>query len=124
MAGLRVARFMAPLARETVAESFWSGVADGVARGERIFVVARVSGRVVGTVQVVLKQPENQPHRGELAKMLVHPEARRGGVATRMLRFAEGAARAAGKSLLVLDAVTGGDAGGGFMNVRGGCAWG
>ncbi len=99
--------FMAPLARET-AESFWSGVADGVALGERILVVARVSGRVVGTVQVVLKQPENQPHRGDLAKMLVHPAAGRRGVAGKMLRFAEGAARAAGKTLLVLESVTGG----------------
>jgi GNAT superfamily N-acetyltransferase len=102
--------FMAPLDREK-AESFWRGVADSVVRGERILVVAKErDGRVVGTAQVVLNVPENQPHRGDVAKMLVHPEARRRGIAARMLRFAEGQARAAGKTLLVLDTVTGGDA--------------
>ena len=102
--------FMAPLAREK-AESFWNGVADSVARRERILVVAKEpDGRIVGTAQVVLNVPENQPHRGDVAKMLVHPEARRRGIAARMLKFAEREARAAGKTLLVLDTVTGGDA--------------
>src|SRR5512136_1153297 len=69
--------FMAPLARDK-AESFWHGVADSVARGERALLVAkeRGSAKLVGTVQVVLKQMENQPHRADLAKMLVHPEIR------------------------------------------------
>ena len=102
--------FLAPLSREK-AEVFWCSVADAVERGERILVVAKErEGRVVGTVQVILKQPDNQPHRGDLAKMLVHPDARRKGIAARMLRFAEDAARSAGKTLLVLDTVTGADA--------------
>jgi GNAT superfamily N-acetyltransferase len=102
---------MAPLARDK-AESFWHSVADSIERGERVLVVAeeRGSERVVGTVQILLKQPENQPHRADLAKMLVHPEARRRGIGAQMLRFAEDAARSASKSLLVLDTATGSDA--------------
>jgi GNAT superfamily N-acetyltransferase len=103
--------FMAPLTRER-ADAFWHGVAEGVAAGERILLVAedRTDGAIVGTVQVVLQQPENQPHRADIAKMLVHRRARRQGVGAALMRAAEEAARAAGKSVLVLDTVTGGDA--------------
>jgi GNAT superfamily N-acetyltransferase len=103
--------FMAPLTRER-ADAFWQGVAEGVAAGERILLVAedRADGAIVGTVQVVLRQPENQPHRADIAKMLVHRRARRQGVGAALMRAAEEAARAAGKSVLVLDTVTGGDA--------------
>jgi GNAT superfamily N-acetyltransferase len=101
--------FMSPLAR-TKAEAFWTGVAESVGRGERILLVASSGDEVVGTVQVVLALPENQPHRGEVAKMLVHSRARRRGLGAALMRSAEAAARAAGKSLLVLDTVTGGDA--------------
>lgn len=96
--------FMAPLDRAK-AESFWRGVADGVARGERILLIAEdhADGRAVGTVQVVLAQPENQPHRGDLSKMLVHRRARNRGVGLALMQAAEEAARAAGKTLLVLD---------------------
>ena len=65
---------------------------------------------IVGTTQLVLDQPENQPHRADLAKMLVHRSARRQGLAERLLRAAEDTARECGKTLLVLDTVTGGDA--------------
>jgi len=58
---------------------------------------------------VLLNTPENQPHRGDVAKMLVHRRARRRGVGAALLAAAEGAARAAGRTLLVLDTVTGGD---------------
>lgn len=103
--------FMAPLTRER-ADAFWSGVADGVAAGERILLAAeeRGSGRILGTVQAVLGQPENQPHRADVAKMLVHREARRRGLGAALMRAVERGAREAGKSLLVLDTVTGGDA--------------
>ena len=68
------------------------------------------SGEVVGTVQVILRQPDNQPHRADVAKMLVHRRMRRRGIAAALLHAAEDAAREAGKSLLVLDTVTGSDA--------------
>lgn len=100
--------FMAPLTRER-ADAFWSGVVDGVAGGGRILLVAedRPSGTIVGTVQVAFAWPENQPHRADIAKMLVHRSARRQGLGERLMRAAEDAARAAGKTLLVLDTVTG-----------------
>jgi GNAT superfamily N-acetyltransferase len=103
--------FMAPLTGER-ANAFWWSVAEGVAAGERVLVVAeeRPSGKILGTVQAVLAQPENQPHRADVAKMLVRRSARRRGVGEALMRAVEAAARKAGKSLLVLDTVTGGDA--------------
>jgi GNAT superfamily N-acetyltransferase len=102
--------FMWPLQRER-ALAFWRSVIDGVGRGERILLVAEDGvGLVHGTVQVVLALPDNQPHRGDLCKMLVHRRARCLGLGAALLRAAEDAARAAGRTLLVLDAVTGGDA--------------
>ncbi len=96
--------FMAPLARATAA-AFWRDVADGVAAGGRALIVAtdQASGELLGTVQVVLGQPENQPHRADVSKMLVHRQARRRGVGGVLMQAAETAARAAGKTLLVLD---------------------
>ena len=79
--------FMAPLAWNS-AIAFWRDVAEGVERGERLLIVARerYDNRIIGTVQVVLKQPENQSHRADLAKMLVSPDARRRGVAARLMQ--------------------------------------
>jgi GNAT superfamily N-acetyltransferase len=96
-----------PLAK---AQAFWRSVADGVARGERALLLARDSAGVVGTVQLVLAQPDNQPHRADVSKMLVHRRARRQGVAQRLMAMVDEVARAEGKTLLVLDTVTGGDA--------------
>ena len=102
--------FMWPLPRER-ALAFWRGVADGVRSGERLLLVGETEpGRIDGTVQLVLTQPDNQPHRADLAKMLVHRRARRRGLAQALLEAAERAAQAAGKTVLVLDTVTGGDA--------------
>lgn len=103
--------FMAPLARET-ADAFWEGVATGVAAGDRALLVAEdgVSGELVGTVQVVFAWPPNQPHRADVAKMLVRRSARRRGLGALLMAAAEDAARLAGRTLLVLDTVTGSDA--------------
>ena len=103
--------FMAPLAREK-AEGFWRRVAEDVASGNRALLVAedRAGGEIVGTVQLIFSLPENQPHRAEVAKMLVRRSARRRGLAGHLMRAAEDVARSAGKTLLVLDTVTGGDA--------------
>lgn len=102
--------FMPPMTVEK-ATRFWRTVAEGVASGERALLVAEDGeGRLLGTVQLVLAMPENQPHRADLAKMLVHRRGRRRGIAARLLRAAEDAAVREGRTLLVLDAVTGGDA--------------
>ena len=94
--------FMLPITRQK-ALAFWRKVADGVARGERILLVAEDAQGIAGTVQVIVDQPENQPHRADVAKMLVHRRARRRGLGEALMRAAEAAARHAGKTLLVLD---------------------
>jgi len=94
--------FMHPLPRERAVE-FWRRVAQGVAAGERALLVAEDAHGVCGTVQLMLDQPENQPHRADLSKMLVHRRARRQGLGAALLRAAEATARECGKSLLVLD---------------------
>jgi GNAT superfamily N-acetyltransferase len=110
VAGGASVSFMWPLARDR-AQAFWRGVAAGVARGERLLFVAEdAAARLVGTVQLIVDLPENQPHRADVAKLLVHRDARRHGVAPRLLDALEAAARAAGRTVLVLDTVTGGDA--------------
>jgi GNAT superfamily N-acetyltransferase len=90
--------FMLPLSRER-AEAYWTNALDSASRGERIVMVAeeQTTGAVVGTVQVVLTAPENQPHRGEIAKMLVHRRVRGRGVAEALMRAVEAAALEAGK---------------------------
>jgi GNAT superfamily N-acetyltransferase len=95
--------FMLPMTRDK-ARAFWRKVAGGVERGERIVVVAEDdAGAIVGTAQVVNAESENQPHRADVAKMLVKRSARRRGVGEMLLQAAERAARDAGKTLLVLD---------------------
>lgn len=94
--------FMLPFSIEQ-ARAFWRGVEQGVASGERALIVAEGNGRVCGTVQLVLAQPPNQPHRADLSKMLVHRSARGQGVGAALLLHADTVARAAGKTLLVLD---------------------
>src|SRR5437868_7304544 len=101
--------FMHPLPRDR-AVAFWRRVAQGVAAGERAILVAEDARGLCGTVQLVLDQPENQPHRADLVKMLVHSRARRQGLGAALMSAAEATARECGKTLLVLDAVTGGDA--------------
>ena len=97
--------FMLPLPRDE-ATAFWRRMVADAEAGARILLVARDAAGIVGTVQVVLDMPENQPHRGDLSKMLVHRRARGHGIGAALLRAAEDAARAAGKSLLVLDTVS------------------
>lgn len=94
--------FMLPLSLAK-AQDYWRGLACQVERGESIVVGAFWQGAMAGTVTVHLKQPENQPHRADLAKMLVHRRARRQGVGAALLRGAEAEALQAGKTLLVLD---------------------
>ena len=85
------------------AQAFWTKIAAGVSGGERILLVAEDADGIVGTVQVVIDLPENQPHRGDVSKMLVHRRARCKGVGAALLSAAEAAALEAGKTVLVLD---------------------
>lgn len=101
--------FMHPLAPER-AEAFWRKVAQGVTAGERVLLVAEDAQGICGTVQLILDLPENQPHRADVAKMQVHRRARRRGLGQALLKAAEATALECGRTLLVLDAVTGGDA--------------
>lgn len=102
--------FMLPLS-VAKAQAFWRGVADDVACCARALLVAEdAAGRIVGTVQLVLGQPDNQAHRADVAKMLVHRSARRLGLAQLLLDAADAVAKQEGKTVLVLDTVTGGDA--------------
>jgi GNAT superfamily N-acetyltransferase len=94
--------FMHPLSRER-AVAFWQNVAREVENGARALLIAEDAQGIVGTVQLVLAQPENQPHRADLSKMLVHRRARRCGVGAALMQAAEDAARRSGKTLLVLD---------------------
>lgn len=98
--------FMASLSRER-ATVFWSGALAAAERGERVVLVAETDGAIVGTVQLVLALPDNQPHRGDVAKMQVAPAAQRRGIGRALLAAIEDEARRAGRSVLVLDTATG-----------------
>jgi ribosomal protein S18 acetylase RimI-like enzyme len=101
--------YMWPLA-EPEAVRFFLNTADSIQRGERVLLAAMQHGEPVGCVQLITAMPPNQPHRAEIAKLLVHSKARRQGIAQALMQAAEDAARAASKSLLVLDTSTGSDA--------------
>ena len=98
--------FMHPFSHDR-ALAFWRHVAQDVRDGKRALIVAEDDAGICGTVQLVLDVPENQPHRAELVKMLVHSRARRQGLAFSLMRAAESLALECGRTLLVLDTVTG-----------------
>lgn len=102
VAGGASVSFMHPLPRAT-ALAFWQSVGDEAAAGRRALLVAEDGQGICGTVQLLLDLPENQPHRAEVAKMLVHRRARRRGLGAALMRAVDEAARAAGKTLMVLD---------------------
>ena len=98
--------FFPPLA-PAMARDFFKRVSSDVALGKRVLLAAWVDGVLVGTVQLLLDMPQNQPHRAEIAKLLVDPAARRRGVARALMRRAEQTARGIGRRLLVLDTAQG-----------------
>jgi ribosomal protein S18 acetylase RimI-like enzyme len=109
VAGGASVSYMAPFSHEDARAAF-EGFAAEVEQDRRLLLAAFADGELVGTVQVILALPPNQPHRAEIAKLLVHRSARGRGIARLLMEGAEAEARAEGKTLLVLDAVTGGDA--------------
>ena len=106
VAGGASVSYMAPFSHEDACGAFEGFVADAE-QGRRVILAAFADGALVGTVQVILAVPPNQPHRGEIAKLLVHRSARKRGIAQLLMAGAEAEARVEGKTLLVLDTVTG-----------------
>ena len=106
VAGGASVSYMDPFSHDQARTAF-EGFAAEIDQGRRLLLAAFSGGTVVGTVQVILAVPPNQPHRGEIAKLLVHRSARRQGVAELLMERAEAEARAEGKTLLNLDTVTG-----------------
>lgn len=98
--------FMLPIDRRT-AEEFYEGVAEKIARGGTVLFVASLDGEVVGTVLLNPEMKPNQPHRAEVAKLLVHRRGRNHGVAQALMAAVEQAAKARGRWLLCLDTATG-----------------
>jgi GNAT superfamily N-acetyltransferase len=86
---------------------FFDKVIASVARDETVLVVAKLDGRIVGSVQVGLDMPPNQPHRGDIKKLLVHRAARKHGLGAALMQHAEAEAKARGRTLLVLDTASG-----------------
>ena len=102
--------FVVPFSLEEAREFWVSKVLPSVRAGTRHVLLARTDGRIVGTVQIDLAVPPNQQHRADVLKLLVHPDARRQGIARALMLAAEPLARSAGKTLLTLDTWTGGHA--------------
>ena len=109
VAGGASVSYMAPFSQQQAREAF-AAWADEVERNRRLLLAAFLGDTIVGTVQVVFATPPNQPHRADVAKLLVHRSARRRGVAQLLMEHAEAEARSEGRTLLVLDTVTGDDA--------------
>lgn len=94
--------FMLPFGRAD-GIAFFQKVIGSVSRGDTVLVVAKLDGRVVGTVQLGIDMPPNQPHRGDIKKLLVHRSARNLGLGAKLMERAEQEATARGRTLLVLD---------------------
>jgi GNAT superfamily N-acetyltransferase len=94
--------FMLPFSHDDAVEYF-EKLISSIARGETVLIAAKLDGRIVGTVQLGLDMPPNQPHRGDIKKLLVHRVARNRGVGAMLMARAEQEAKARGRTLLVLD---------------------
>ena len=106
VAGGASVSFMAPFGQDDAA-AFFQKVIESIERGETVLVVARIDGRIVGSVQLGLDTPPNQPHRADVKKMLTHRSARRRGIGAAMLTRIEAEAKERSRTLLVLDTASG-----------------
>jgi GNAT superfamily N-acetyltransferase len=97
--------------------TFWQKLIPAFISGDRRLLVARLNGKIVGTVQLAVSQPANGAHRADVNKLMVHPEARRLGIARLLMVAVEERARSVGKKLLVLDTVFGGAAEGLYLSL-------
>jgi GNAT superfamily N-acetyltransferase len=96
--------FMAPFSHDE-ALTFFRKVAASVAAGDTVLLAAEIDGKIVGTVQLGLDTPPNQPHRADIRKMLVHRSARGHGIGAALMTAVEEEARRRGRWLVVLDTV-------------------
>lgn len=102
--------FMHPLTPEK-ATGFWQAIARDVENQDRVVLVAIDDNQqIVGTVQISFAQSENQPHRADVVKLLVHQRARRRGIAQLLMQQLDAVALTHGKNVLVLDTATGSSA--------------
>jgi len=106
VAGGASVSFMLPFGRAD-GVAFFQKVIASIARGETALVAARLDSRIVGSVQLGLDMPPNQPHRGDIKKLLVHRAARNRGIGAMLMERAEQEAKARGRTLLVLDTASG-----------------
>lgn len=98
--------FVLPFTQDE-AEAFWAGRIPAIEESSGHLLAARLHDRIVGTIMLQLAPQDNGRHRAEIAKLLVHPDARRKGLARRLLAAADDLALSLGRTLLVLDTVTG-----------------
>lgn len=98
--------YLAPLS-DADARAYWASIIDALETPHRILLVAEVDGEIAGTVQLVLETRPNGLHRAEVSKLLVHTDYRRRGIARALMQRIEEEARAASRTLLVLDTQTG-----------------
>jgi GNAT superfamily N-acetyltransferase len=96
--------FVAPFSHQQAFE-FFTKVANSVLTGDTVLLAATLNNRIVGTVQLGLDTPPNQPHRADIKKMLVHRAARGRGIGAALMAQIEEEARRRGRWLLVLDTV-------------------
>jgi GNAT superfamily N-acetyltransferase len=106
VAGGASVNFMAPFSQEQ-ALALFRKVADAVALGDTVLLAAKLDGKIIGTVQLGLDTPPNQPHRADIKKMLVHRAARGSGIGAALMARVEEEAKRHGRWLLVLDTVPG-----------------
>lgn len=99
--------FIHPFSKADALAFFTGQVFPEVRAGRRLLLAAKRDGETVGTVQLIIALPPNQPHRCEVAKMMVTPAARRQGIGRALMEALDEEARAAGKSLITLDTKTG-----------------
>ena len=111
VAGGASVSFMHPLSKADSA-AFWDGALGAAAEGKRVVLGAWEGEVLAGTVTLLLDCPPNQPHRGEIAKLMVRESCRGRGIAAALMRAAEALARQHGRSLLVLDTASDGGAAG------------
>src|SRR5260221_6103899 len=102
----RQRQFMAPFSQDE-GLAFFRKISGSVASGDTVLLAAKLDGKIVGTVQLGLDTPPNQPHRADIKKMLVHRSARGHGIGAALMAWVEEEARRCGRWLLVLDTVPG-----------------